>query len=189
LGAMYSILGVARLWSGAQAVGGLPKGFSQLWLGDFVGIPIPIWIWLLVVVLGLVIERHMTFGKYIYVIGANPKTARYSGVPVHSTYIKMFALSGLLAALSGILSAARFGSGEPLTGRGYEFLVITAVIVGGTSLVGGKGSTKGTILGALIIAFLRTVMSFWGLRIYWQNFAIGLILIVMVWISVLREER
>jgi len=189
LAMMLSIVGIARLWSGAQAIGGLPENFTKLWLGNILYIPMPVWIWAIIVIVGIILEKRNNFGKYCYAIGANPKAAYYSGVPVHWTYIKAFAFNGFLAGIAGILSAARFGSGEPLTGRGYEFLVITAVVIGGTSLLGGKGSTYGTIFGALTIAFLRTIMSFWGFMIYWQNFAIGVILIVMVWISALREKR
>lgn len=187
LGMMFALLGLARQWCGAQAYGGFPDYFTLLWSGR-IGLPVPVLIWLAIMIIGVVVERLSKFGRYCYAIGGDVYAAHFMGIRIYRTVIMTFVLTGLFSAIAGILLAARFNSGEPLAGRGYEFLVITAVVAGGTSLLGGRGTIVGTLVGALIISFLRTIMSFWGLAIYYQHLGVGVLLIVMVWWGMLRRR-
>lgn len=187
LGVMFAGLGLTRQWCGAQAYGGFPDYFTLLWRGR-VGLPVPTLIWFTIATIGVILEKYSRFGRHCYSIGGNVYAAHFMGIRIYRTVIMTFILTGLFSAIAGILLAARFNSGEPLAGRGYEFLVITAVVAGGTNLLGGRGTIMGTLVGALIISFLRTIMSFWGLAVYYQHFGVGVLLVAMVWLGILRKR-
>ena len=120
------------------------------------------------------------YGRKVYAIGGNPETAKFAGINVTMVTFSVYVICGVCAALSGILTAARMGSGQPSVGDGMEMTVITAVIIGGTSLNGGAGTIFGTILGALLMNVLSSGMNLVGVSAYWQKFVMGLIIIVAV---------
>lgn len=185
LGTMNLARGIAFIYAYTVTQGevsiykGIPEKF--LILGHSIkGIPIPIIIMVVVVIVFIIIQNNTTFGKYCFAIGGNEETARLSGIYVGRHRFTLYTLVGLLAGISGVILATRVASGQPAAGVGFEFDVIVAVILGGTSLFGGEGSVTGTIIGALILGVLRNIMNLLGLNVFYQYIASGTVLIFAV---------
>lgn len=181
---LFSALRGAALW----ITDAIPKGidspsFAAWGSGSWLGVPRPTIVMLLVFAVFWVVANRTTFGRSVYAVGGNADAARLSGIPVARVRVLLFGITGFLAALSGILQSAQFGSGNPSLGSGVEFDVISAVIVGGASLYGGKGSMVGTLLGVFFIGMLRNGMVLLGVDPYAQGVASGLIVLVAVLIS------
>jgi ribose/xylose/arabinose/galactoside ABC-type transport system permease subunit len=148
------------------------------------GIPIAvIWMAIIVVVFAVVLARTR-FGRYVYAIGGNEEAARLAGVSVATVKTMVYVISGSLAAIGGLLLMARFSSGSPQTGLGFELNAIAAVVVGGTSLMGGRGMIVGTFFGALLIGVLNNVMDLIGIESYTQQ----VVLVTAVIIDELRKR-
>ncbi len=144
------------------------------------GLPIPV-LWLAVVVIVFAIVLGKTrFGRYVYAIGGNEEAARLAGVRVGLIKTSVYVLSGICAAIAGLLLMARFASGSPQTGTGYELQAIAAVVVGGTSLVGGRGSILGTFVGAFLIGILNNVMNLHNIESYAQEIVLGGVILLAV---------
>jgi ribose/xylose/arabinose/galactoside ABC-type transport system permease subunit len=149
-------------------------------------IPLPaVYFIVILVIVGLAL-RYTVFGRFIYSIGSNLEATRLSGVNVTWTLIKVYMLSGLLAAIGGIIYASQLGIGQPIAGAGYEIKAITAVIVGGASMTGGVGTLFGTFLGTAIIGILGNIMNLTGVNPFVQTFLTGVILILAV---LIRKDR
>jgi ribose transport system permease protein len=144
------------------------------------GLKVPTIIFLVVVVLGIVILRKTQFGRYIYAIGGNEEAARLSGINVNMIKIYVYSIAGLLAGLAGLVYSADFQSGDPNAGIGYELDAIAAVVIGGTSLMGGIGTMTGTLLGALIIGYINNIMVLKGLNADLQLILKGVIIVMAV---------
>ena len=160
--------GLARIWSGGQGVaiaygdgpGEAPVAFSLLGERTFNGlVPIPAVIFAVVAVAAIVFLRTSAFARHVYAIGGNEKAARLSGVAVTRVKVLVYGLSGLLAALAGIIHAGQLNQGSPNDGSGYELDAIAAVVIGGTALSGGRGSVSGTVAGALLLGVLNNVLA------------------------------
>ncbi|SEG91536.1 monosaccharide ABC transporter membrane protein, CUT2 family [Thermomonospora echinospora] len=164
------------------------EDFARWGNGLLLGIPIPALVFIVVFAVFFVIAKRTTFGRSVYAVGGNPEAARLSGIPVTRVRATLFATTGLLAALSGLLQTAQLGAGNPTIGTGVEFAVITAVIIGGADLYGGRGSMVGTLLGVVFIAVLNNGMVLLGVNSYAQNVANGAIVLVTVLISTLRSS-
>jgi ribose/xylose/arabinose/galactoside ABC-type transport system permease subunit len=127
------------------------------------------------------LAMHFTkFGRYVQAIGSNAEAARVSGVPVHKTLLWTYILGGIFAGFAGLVEAARQGSGNPTSAEGYELDVVTAVVVGGASLSGGEGRVSGTILGVLLVAFLRNGLNLIGVEPFLQKAYIGALILAAV---------
>jgi len=135
------------------------------------------------------ISKRTPFGRSVFAVGGNAEAARLSGLPVARIRMLVLGTTGLLAAIVGILLSSRLSSGNPNIGSGLEFEVIAAVIIGGTSLAGGKGSMVGTLVGVLLITVLKNGMTLWGINPYTQNIVNGAIVLIAVLISSLRNKR
>src|SRR5690606_8908728 len=133
----------------------LGEPFAQWGTGWFLGVPIPVWIAALVPVLAVLTMRKTRLGRYIYAIGGNERAARLSGIKVNRVKTLVYMLAGMLAAVGGILVSSRLDAAQPNAGVGYELDAIAAVVIGGTSLSGGRGLIMGTVLGAVIIGVLN----------------------------------
>ena len=157
--------------------------------GFFLGLPVPFVIMIVLFVLFSFIANRTSFGRSVYAIGGNAEAARLSGIPVRAVQIGLFAITGMLAALSGLLQTARLDAGNSGYGNGVEFAVITAVIVGGASLYGGKGTMLGTMLGGLFIAVLNNAMILFGVNSYAQFVANGAVVLIAVLISNLGTRQ
>jgi ribose/xylose/arabinose/galactoside ABC-type transport system permease subunit len=152
------------------------------------GIPIAVlWMLAIVVIFGVVLARTR-FGRYVYAIGGNEEAARLAGINVVRTKTLVYMISGGCAAISGLLLMARFSSGSPQTGIGSELQSIAAVVVGGTSLMGGRGAIIGTFLGALLIGVLNNVMNLIGIESYTQEIVLGLVIVLAVVLDELRKR-
>ncbi|MBA2633846.1 MAG: ABC transporter permease, partial [Chloroflexi bacterium] len=151
--------------------------FVTLGNGELLGVPMPAVVMLVGYAVASAAMGRTMFGRWIYAIGGNVRAAALSGVPVGRTRVSVYALSGLLAAVGGLLLAARIGIVNPPIGRGMEFAVITAVILGGTSISGGVGRVERTLLGALIVGMVLNYMTIRGISAEWQAAATGFIIL------------
>ena len=181
LGTMSIARGLAFLISGGRAVvTGLPESFRIPGRGYSGPIPIPVIIMLVSVIIFIFLLEKTLLGKYTYAIGGNPETSRLSGVPVGLIRFVLYVLGGMMAGLAGIIMASRLSSGQPDVGLGFEFDVIVAVILGGTSLAGGEGSVFGTLIGALIVGVLNNGLNLLGVHTFYQYMLQGTVLIIAV---------
>lgn len=173
--------------------GGMPTSFNTsinfLGGGTIFKIPIPIIIMLIVVITGHILLTKTVFGKNVFAVGGNEKSAKLSGVDVNMTKIKVYCLLGALCALAGILTAANLRIADTAAGNGREMDVIAAVVIGGTSLSGGKGSIKGVLIGAAIMGVIRNGFVLLRLSSYLQMITIGAVIIIAVAIDGLREKK
>jgi ribose transport system permease protein len=181
------MLGVARgfalVLSDGVSIYGLPPQMVWLGQGRPLGVPTPVVILLLTALAAHVLLSHTRFGIYAQVIGDNEAAARAMGVRVERQKVLLYTLSGLLSGLAGLLFAARINSGEPTAGISYELTAITATILGGTNLFGGRGSVTGTLIGALIMGVLQNGLNLLAVRPFYQQIAIGAVLILAVWLD------
>jgi rhamnose transport system permease protein len=181
LGTFAFYRGMAYVLLGDQAARGYPASFTYLGQGKIIG-PVPFSLVLFTVfavIFGLVLHKT-TFGRYLYAIGNNQDSCRYSGVPVDRIKMTIFVVSGLMAALAGIILAARFGSTRPDIGLGLELDVITATVLGGVDIMGGSGTMIGAVLSLFLIGIMRFGMSLMNIQGQVQSIAVGLMLIFAI---------
>ncbi len=179
--AMFSALrGAAMLMTDAMPIPILDQSFEVWGSGAVLGVPVPALIMLATFSVFTVVASRTALGRSVYAIGGNAEAAHLSGIPVKRIRTALFALTGGLAAISGLLMTSRLGAGNAGIGYGVEFAVITSVIVGGASLFGGKGSMLGTLLGGLFIAVLNNAMVLSGINSYAQDVANGIVVLLAV---------
>ncbi|MPY22972.1 ribose ABC transporter permease [Shewanella sp. YLB-07] len=155
--------------------------FSFIGTGWLAGVPVPVWLMLITFVLVWVMLTHTRLGRYIYAIGGNESAARLSGINVDRVKIAVYGLSGMMAALAGLIVTSRLSSAQPTAGTSYELDAIAAVVVGGASLAGGRGFIWGTLVGALIIGFLNNALNLLDVSSYYQMIAkAGVILLAVL---------
>jgi ribose/xylose/arabinose/galactoside ABC-type transport system permease subunit len=175
--------GVAFLLTGGRSVGSLPEGFTFLGQAVPLGLPLPVWILAFVVAAGHFLLARTILGRQIYAVGGNPEASWLAGVPVQAVLLAVYLLNGLLAGLAGAILAARLGAGIPNSGQLYELDVIAAVVVGGTSLTGGRGGVLGSLLGALFIGTLNNGLNLSGVDPYLQKIVLGVVILAAVLID------
>ncbi|MBP1924662.1 ribose transport system permease protein [Sedimentibacter acidaminivorans] len=154
--------------------------FSEIGTGFIGPIPIPVYIMVLVFIVAYYILNHTRIGRYIYATGSNEEATMYSGIKTARVKRFVYAVSGMMAALAGILLTARLGSAQPTSGAGYELDAIAAVVLGGTSMVGGIGTIGGTAIGALIIGVLNNALNLMKVSSYYQDVAKGIVILIAV---------
>ncbi len=188
LGTMTAVRGLAFIVSGGKTIFNLPKDF--LWLGrGFLGvIPVPVLVMLVVLGIFLFIQQKTAFSVYTYAVGGNNVAARLSGINDKRIIVLLYVIVGLLTGLGAFMTSSRMGVGLPSAGEGFEFDVIIAVVVGGTSIFGGIGNIQSTLLGALIIGELTEGMIMVNLHSFYQQLAKGLILIIAVGAETVRHK-
>lgn len=157
--------------------------FAVLGTGYWLGIPVPIWIMALVFGLAWYLLNHTRLGRYIYALGGNEAATRLSGINVDRVKIAVYTLCGALSALAGLIVTSRLSSAQPTAGMGYELDAIAAVVVGGTSLMGGKGRIMGTLIGALIIGFLNNALNLLDVSSYYQMIAKAAVILLAVMVD------
>jgi inositol transport system permease protein len=180
-------LGGLTIWRGATLIlndGSPISGFDvnyRWWgAGSIAGVPVPIVLFGLIVAAGFVTQRYTRYGRYIYAVGGNPEAARLNGLNVAAIITSVYLIVGALSGLAGFLLSARLGAAEAVGGIGYELRVIASVVIGGTSLAGGRGGVGGTIVGALLIGVLTNGLVIMHVSSYWQQVVIGLIIVAAV---------
>jgi ribose transport system permease protein len=187
LGMMMVGSGLAYMLSGGLSIYQLPQSFDWLGRGDDLGgLPNAVVLMLALYLLAHITMSRTTVGRYIYAVGGNPEAARLSGVPVRKILLWVYASCGALAGLGGVIMASQFKSGDPKYGLMYELYVIAAVVVGGTSLSGGRGKVFGTLIGAFIIAVIQNGMNLTGVQSYTQKVVLGLVLLIAVLLDMLK---
>lgn len=154
--------------------------FGWFGIGRPLGIPAPVWLMALVFLAAWYMLHHTRLGRYIYALGGNEAATRLSGISVNKVKIIVYALSGMLAALAGIIEVARLSSAQPTAGTGYELDAIAAVVLGGSSLAGGKGRIMGTLIGALILGFLNNGLNLLGVSSYYQMIVKAVVILLAV---------
>ncbi|EKF9279760.1 ribose ABC transporter permease [Vibrio cholerae] len=154
--------------------------FAWFGTGYALGIPVPVWLMVVVFVGAWYLLNHTRFGRYVYAVGGNESATRLSGINVDRVKIGVYAICGLLAALAGIIVTSRLSSAQPTAGMGYELDAIAAVVLGGTSLMGGKGRIMGTLIGALIIGFLNNALNLLDVSSYYQMIAKAVVILLAV---------
>ena len=163
-------------------------GFPSLGADDFLGLPYPIWIMIGLGLLAMLITAKTPFGRQIYAIGGNVRAAQLSGVRVKGVTMLTYVLSGFTAALVGLIIASQLVASHPATGESFELNAIAAVVLGGTSLAGGRGTILGTIVGAFVIGVLRNGMILEGVSSFWQMVITGGVIILAVIIDQVQQR-
>ena len=177
LGTQYAGRGVVYILTKGVAIYPLPDSFQALEQTAVFSIPM-----IVIVAAALSIAAHIvmsktTYGRSLYAVGGNQESAKLAGIRIKGTSIAAYAVTGALAAFTGVMMAARLGSGQAGSGEGLEMTVIAACGIGGTSVTGGSGTILGTVLGALFMSILENSMTLMKVSVYWQKVVIGLLLI------------
>jgi ribose transport system permease protein len=184
LGMLAVLRGLTQLMADGQTA--IITGFSGLGTARPLGVPLPVIIFALVVLAGVFLTRFTVFGRSLYAIGANPVAARLVGIRTRWTLFITFVLSGLAVAVAGLILTSQLSAASPVAANGLELTVVTAVVLGGASLAGGRGTVLGTVLGLVIIGVLNNGLTLLNINSFWQDVARGLLLILAVSFDQLR---
>jgi ribose transport system permease protein len=188
LATLQMVRGITLGYKQGQAVSGLPEGFLELGTAPVLGVPIPIWIAVFLAVIVWIVLAKTALGRDMYAVGSNRVAAGLSGVPVKRRILLAFIFSGLFAGLAGVMVTARLGSAVPNAGVGMELTVIAAVVIGGASLAGGKGTALGVLLGALLISLVNNALVLLSVPTYWQQTFIGAVILVAAMFDLFRRR-
>lgn len=173
--------GVALLYTGGYPLAGLPESYAFWGRGQVLGVQTPILIMLAVFVAAYIVLDHYPFGRYVYGIGGNEEAVRLSGIRAQRYKFLVYVLSGLTAAISGIVLSSRLMSGQPNAGEGFELDAIAAVVLGGTKITGGRGHILGTLVGALMLGVLSNGLNMMEVSPYMQRVLKGVIIILGIY--------
>jgi len=188
LGALSFWRGLVIYFTQGAWIYNMPESFhfaQRSWLE----VPIPVWMMTVLIVLAGLFMRFRPLGRQIYAVGGNRQAALLAGIPVKRRLFLVFTLNGLFAAVAAIIYASRFSVVQSNAGLGFEFQVITAVVIGGTSIMGGTGSIWGSFLGAVLIAVIGTGMTFLKVSPYWLQTVQGSLILLAVVLDVVRRRR
>jgi ribose transport system permease protein len=189
LGMMSVARGIALMLSDGRPISGFPAGFRALATGTVAGIPLPVIIMLALYGAAHFVLTRVRLGRYTYAIGGNEEATALSGVNVRAYKTMVYCISGFVSALASLLLVARLNSAQPIAGISYELDAIAAVVIGGSSLLGGSGSVVGTLIGALIMSVLRNGLNLLGVSSYLQQVAIGTVIVVAVLVDLALRRR
>lgn len=177
LGTMTIGRGLALILSKGRPVSNLSDSFNFIGGGDILGIPFPIIVLIIIFAICSIILKKTLLGRYIYAIGGNEQASRASGINVNQVKMAVYAISGLLAGLAGILLTSRITTGQPNAGAGFELDAIAAAVIGGTSTSGGTGTMTGTLIGVLLIGVINNGLDLLNVTSYYQQVVMGIIII------------
>jgi ribose/xylose/arabinose/galactoside ABC-type transport system permease subunit len=191
LGSMIFVKGLLYLFTGGYPVDfqPMPRDFAFIGQGAMLGIPTPVWLFAVVVAALWWISRRMSVGRAIYAIGGNPEAARLSGLKVDRTKIYVYTLLGFLAGLAGIVLTSRLASATTVSGAGYELIAISGVVIGGTSLVGGRGSVIGSLIGVFTVGVIQNALNLFGASTQVQYVVTGLVLLLAISLDGFARRR
>ncbi len=181
--------GLTMLWTGGFPITGLGPSFAFFGTGWFLGVPMPVWLSAGIVILAGVMVKKTRLGRYIYAVGGNERAAVLSGLNVKKIKTTVYIIAGGLSAVGGIIVTSRLDSAQPNAGMGYELDSIAAVVIGGTSLSGGKGSVPGTVLGAMIIGVLNNGLVLLNVSPFWQQVIKGLVILAAVILDKMNVKK
>lgn len=190
LGSLYVARGVALLMTNGLTFNNLDgnpelgnTGFNWLGFNRLAGVPIGVWVLISVAILAGLLLSRSAFGRWLYASGGNARAAELSGVPVKRVQITVYMLSGTCAAIAGLVLSSQLTSAGPNAGFTYELTAIAAVVVGGASLMGGRGTVRGTLLGTFVIVFLSAGLVITGVSFYWQTVFTGAVIVLAVMVN------
>lgn len=196
LGVMYMVRGVALLMTNGLTynnLGGKPElgntGFDWLGFNYLLGLPIGVVVMVVIAILGSFALNRTAAGRWLYASGGNERAAELSGVPVKTVQISVYVLSGICAAVAGLILSSQLTSAGPTAGTTYELTAIAAVVIGGAALTGGRGTVRGTLLGAFVIGFLSDGLVIIGISSYWQTVFTGAVIVLAVLLNSVRYRR
>ncbi len=189
LATMLIARGLAKRLSDFQSINAVPPSFRWLGNGSLFSVPNAILLMIMLYMLTHFVMSRSVFGRYLYAIGGNAQASRLSGIPVKQTTLIVYVICGALAGLGGIMVSSRLNAGDPKYGMMYELEVIAAVVVGGTSLMGGEGRMYGTLIGAFIIAVIRNGMNLMGVNSDSQEIVLGAVLLLAVLLDRLKRMK
>jgi ribose transport system permease protein len=189
LGMLTTASGLAYVVGGGAPINGLPQEFGSIANTSVLGLRIPVIVMIVGIVLLAVVMKRTSYGLRVYAVGGNPVAAQIAGVKTGRVLFSVYALSGSLAGLSGVMLASRVISGPPNLGQGYELDAIAAVVIGGASLLGGRGTVWGTALGLILIQTLNNGLDILIVPAYWQNVIKGVLIVAAVAVDVWAVRR
>lgn len=186
-------MGIARglglMYTNGYPISGLPEWFSFFGRGEFLGIQIPILAMVLVYIAAFILLQHTPIGRYIYAIGGNEEAVRLSGVRAPRYKLLVYGISGLTAAVAGLLLTSRLMSGQPNAGVSFELDAIAAVVLGGAAIAGGRGAILGTLVGAMLLGVLNNGLNLMSVSPYVQSVIKGAIILLAIFVSRKHHNR
>jgi ribose transport system permease protein len=189
LGTLSLFRALALIYTGGNPVLSLPAEFRRIFTSDLVGLPVPVVLVGVLAIAAAVLLKMTPLGEYILAVGGNEEAARVSGVPIERTKVLTYMISGGLASLAAVILIARLGAAEPTLGNLWELEAIAAAAIGGASLMGGKGSIFGTILGAVVLGAMRNGLTLLNVQAFYQLLATGIIIILAMLVDRLARGR
>jgi ribose transport system permease protein len=181
--------GLTQLWTGGAAITGLGETFGYIGTGWFLGVPVRVWTCAAIVAIAVVVLKKTRFGRYVYAVGGNERAAKLSGLNVNRIKLLVYTIAGALSAVGALIVTSKLNSATPTAGGGYELDSIAAVVIGGTSLSGGRGSVLGTVLGVLIIGVLNSGLIILRVPPFSQNLIKGFVILLAVAIDKLTTKE
>jgi ribose transport system permease protein len=189
LTSQFLLQGIAFAMSKATSIGGFPDWYTFIGRGTLLNIPFPIWIMVAFFAVGHYVTKYTGYGRMLYATGANKEAARIAGLPVTKILISTYVLSGFCAAVAGIIMSSQLGTAAPGMGGFILLDIISAVIIGGTSFFGGKGSVAGTAFGVLLIGLISNGINLLGVNYYMTMIIKGLTIFIAVALDVIKERN
>jgi erythritol transport system permease protein len=193
LGMLYVVRGVALLITNGLTYNNLEgkpelgnTGFDWLGFNTLLSIPVGVYVMVIVAIIGSIVLNRTVFGRWLYASGGNERAAELSGVPVKKVKIWVYVASGVCSAIAGIILSSELTSASPTAGNSYELTAIAAVVIGGASLMGGRGNIRGTLLGAFVIGFLSDGLVIIGISSYWQTVFTGAVIVFAVLLNAVQ---
>lgn len=188
LGMLYALRGVILLVTGGSWITGIPAETRVLGTGSVLGIGVPVIVLLVLFVVMEVVSRHSTWGRNVFAVGGNRRAARFAGLPIDRTRFLAFVFVGVFVGIASVIYLGRAGSVQTNTGTGLELQVVAAVVIGGTSIAGGRGSTLAALTGAVIIGVILNGLILLGVPGIWQQGVLGALILLAVATDVLRRR-
>lgn len=189
LSLMQIARGLAFRMTDGKSVSAIPERWTSFGGGSLFGVPLPVLLMVVLYVAAHILMSHTAFGRYVYAVGGNQEAARLCGVPVRRVLVMVYVICGALAGIAGLILSSKLRSGDPKIGNMLELEVISAVVVGGTSLMGGEGRVLGTLIGAFIIAVISNGMNLLNVDSYDQRIIMGIVLLAAVLIDNIKRRR
>lgn len=187
LAMMNAARGLAYVFTDAKPVYGLPESFGWVGLRNIGIVPVSVILMVIIIAISYIILKKTCFGRYVYAVGSNQEVAKLTGINVTKIRFSVYVISGILAALAGLVLASKLQNGQATAANGYELNAIAAVAMGGTSMSGGRGGIPQTVVGLIIIGIINNALSLLGVSSYWQTVAMGVIILAAVVIDQSRK--
>jgi len=184
----WIVKGVAYVLMGGMTFSAFPDAFRSICTGDLFGVPNLLWILLLIFVLLVLLLFKTTYGRNIYMIGNNKEAAQLSGVNTDMIICSVYVLNGVLASIAGLLTIARMNAADAVYAEGWSIKLIAAVLIGGTPMLGGKGSVGRTLVGVISITIINNCLNLLNVSSLWQQFVIGMVIMLSIFVTLVSDK-